>query len=61
MENPILPKTRASLARVIPGPFGPIEREFKPIGAAARLVVENLARQLDSNRASSDLQSGGSE
>jgi len=61
MENPILPKTRVSLARVIPGSFGPVESGFKPVGAAARLGVENLARQRDSNRASSDLQSGGSE
>jgi hypothetical protein len=32
---------------------------FKPIGVAARLVVSNLTRRLDSDRAFADLQSGG--
>jgi hypothetical protein len=60
MEKPILVKTRIPLTRPVSDPFSR-ESEFRPIGAAARLVVENLARQLDRNRASSAFQSGGSE
>ncbi len=61
MENHILIKSRIPPAQpVLPGPFDG-ESEFKPIGVAAALVVDGLARRLDSNRAHADLQNGGSE
>jgi hypothetical protein len=34
---------------------------FRPIGVAARLVTEKLARGFDSNRAYADLENGSSQ
>jgi hypothetical protein len=40
--------------------FPLIKETFKPVGVAAGLLMKNLARWLETNRASADLRSGGS-
>ena len=61
MENPKLRKSLIPLAWPLSPESFLGDIEFNPIGLAARLASDKLARRLDTNQAHADLQNGGSE